>query len=278
MRTIPVRTPVYLVFAAGLVLAGCGQPVAVSAQQSTDSSLESRLINASPYSVQVDEELNAFVQARGRSAYDEHCAGCHGVSMEGRPGVPGLVDYDWLWGITFEETSDVGPVMELQQTILYGVRNTDCPDIESVSYYGACADTRFSQMPGYGELDVFNDQELDDMTAYVQSLSGTAVDSAAAARGEALFPICTECHGPEGAGYKPYGGPDLTDDVWLFGGDRATIREVIDEGRTEVCPAWANTLDAATIKALAVYIWFRANGVYGDVPADDQDDVFDFSQ
>ena len=254
-------------------LAACSE---TGTQQTGLDALEARLLSASPYSIHADPELDVLARQRAETAYAEHCASCHGVGLEGRPGVPNLVDFDWLWGITFEETSDVGPVMELQQTIAYGVRNTDCPDIEGVSYYGACADTRFSQMPGYGELDAFDDQQLDDITEYTVSLSGGDANQESAMRGEALWPICTECHGPEGAGYKPYGGPDLTDNVWLFGGDRAVIRDVIANGRTEVCPAWVNTLDAVTIKALAVYIWARANGGYQESEGEDPEGIFDF--
>ncbi len=228
--------------------------------QDTQFSLDDRLLNASPYSIAADPELDDHMTGLAEAAISEHCAACHGADLTGRPGVPNLVDFDWLWGITFEETNEVGPIMELVQTITHGVRNTDCPDIEDVSYYGGCADTRYSEMPGYGGLGIFNDEQLADLTEYVLQLSGETADAAAAARGEALWPICIECHGPEGFGYKPYGGPDLTDGVSLFGNDRETVLDVIKEGRTEVCPAWGNTLAPATIKALAVYIWRRANG------------------
>jgi cytochrome c oxidase cbb3-type subunit III len=66
-----------------------------------------------------------------------------------------------------------------------------------------------------------------------------------------------ECHGPEGRGYKPYGGPDLTDDIWIYGGDRGAITASIAAGRMGRCPAWVDKLDAPTIKSLAVYIWRR---------------------
>lgn len=261
-----------IVGAAGLV----ASPTPNGHAQPNGDGLEARLLNASPYSIHADDELDAFVRQRARAVIDEHCAACHGARLEGRPGVPSLVDFDWLWGITGAETNDVGPVMEIQQTILYGVRNTDCPDIEDVSYYGACADTRFSQMPGYRALQVFDDQEIDELTEYVLALSGQDHDTGAAARGEALWPICTECHGSDGAGYPPFGGPNLTDDVWLFGGDRTTVRNVIADGRTETCPAWSTTLDLATIKALAVYIWANANGRY-DEP-EDVEALFDFDR
>ena len=61
-------------------------------------------------------------------------------------------------------------------------------------------------------------------------------------------------------GYKPFGGPDLTDDVWLYGSDRETIFDVIANGRLGQCPAWGKTLDPVTVKSLAVYIWRKVMG------------------
>jgi cytochrome c553 len=123
--------------AVALLAATSGLPLETQAQVSDAQTLEMRVLSASPYSIHADEALHAFVQERAQAAIATHCARCHGEDLEGRPGVPNLVDYDWLWGITFQETNDVAPVMEIEQTILYGVRNTDCPDIEDVSYYGA---------------------------------------------------------------------------------------------------------------------------------------------
>jgi len=252
--------------ALSLLICACtnGSMPVDQATQATDSaasaSLAERVISASSYSISQSEELNEFVRTTAEAAIDENCASCHGSDLTGAPGVPNLIDFDWLWGITFEETNEVGPVMEIEQTILYGVRNEDCPDIIDISYYGACADTRFSQMPGYLETGAFDEQEITELTEYVVSLTGAEADSDLAERGAANWSVCTECHGPEGYGHKPYGGPDLSDGVSLFGADRETIFDVIANGRTEVCPAWKDTLDAATIKSLAVYIWQKVQG------------------
>lgn len=42
---------------------------------------------------------------------------------------------------------------------------------------------------------------------------------------------CSACHGREGLGNMSIGAPDLTDDVWLYGGDGDTILASIMEGR-----------------------------------------------
>ena len=219
---------------------------------------EVRILNASPYAIAADAELSAFVRETAQAAVAEHCAGCHGADLSGAPGVPDLTDYDWLWGITGEETNDVAPVMAIQQTLLYGVRNRDCP--EDRLSYGACADTRYSEMPGYAVLG-FTEAQLNDLTDWVIGLSGGESDPAAVERAAAFAPLCVECHGNDNFGYVPYGGPNLRDDIWLYGGDRDTIYDVIANGRLGVCPPWGATLDAATIKSLAVHIWNTSLGL-----------------
>ena len=218
-----------------------------------------RVLNTSPYSIRADAELSEFVSTTGQAAYAANCASCHGADMQGRPGIPNLVDYDWLWGVTGFEANDAEPVMAIQQTLLYGIRNKDCPDIADVSYYGGCADTRYSEMPGYGTLGYSVDQ-MNDLVEKVVDLSGGDADAEAVARAANDWLACTECHGENGMGYKPYGGPDLTDDVWLYGGDRETLLSVIAAGRLGECPPWGKSLDAATIKSLAVHIWNTASG------------------
>jgi cytochrome c oxidase cbb3-type subunit 3 len=230
------------------------------AQPAQPRSVADRVVSGSPYAIRADAEATAFVTATAEKAIATHCAGCHGADLTGRPGVPNLVDYEFIWGITGEETSDVGPVAELEQTIRYGVRNQDCPAVTAMAQYGDCPDTRYSEMPGYAAQSMLTAEQIRDVTEYVLALSRQDHDAAAAERGEAAFGICTECHGPGGTGYKPYGGPDLTDDVSIYGNDRATTLASIAAGRMGRCPAWVEELDAATIKSLAVYLWQKISG------------------
>ena len=243
-----------IAFAALLVVASASAS-AQSAQVPTSGA--QRILNASYYAIVADAELSDFVERTAAQAISEHCARCHGEALEGRPGVPNLVDYDWLWGITGFESNYVSSVMELEQTILYGVRNRDCPP-ERLSY-GACSDTRYSEMPAYLDLGL-TERNVRDLVEYVIQLSGGEADGAAVGRAETLKGACAECHGADGFGYAPYGGPNLTDDIWLYGGDRETLYDVIAKGRQGQCPPWADVLDAATIKSLAVYMWKSAVG------------------
>jgi cytochrome c oxidase cbb3-type subunit 3 len=238
---------------------GCLALSLASAQSPRPLTVAERVVIASPYAIKADAEAAAFVTATAEKAYAENCASCHGADMHGKPGVPDLVDYEFIWGITGEETSDVAPVAELEQTIRYGVRNQDCPAVHDQALYGDCPDTRYSEMPAYATLGLTGEQ-IRDMTEYVLSLSGQQADAAAVERAKKDSGQCVECHGPEGRGYKPYGGPDLTDDVWIYGGDRGAITASIAAGRMGRCPAWVDKLDAATIKSLAVHIWRKIQG------------------
>ena len=241
-----------VVICAGLLCAG-----AASAQHATPSVAE-RVVIDSPYAIRVDPEAEAFVKAAAERAIEQHCASCHGADLRGKPGVPNLIDYEFIWGITYEETNDVGPVAALEQTIRYGIRNQDCPAVTAQARYGDCPDTRYSEMPAFLAQGSLSADQIHDLTEYVRKISGQEADLSAAARGQVDFEDdCTECHGAKGTGYKPYGGPDLTDKIWLYGGDRASITASISAGRMGRCPAWVGKLDAATIKAIAVYLWNR---------------------
>jgi len=232
----------------------------VASTNAAAQSVAERVVIGSPYAIKADAEADAWVKTTAEKAYAANCASCHGADMHGKAGVPDLLDYEFIWGVTFEETSDVGPVAEIEQTIRYGVRNQDCPAVTSQAQYGDCPDTRYSEMPGFAAQGTLTVDQIRDVTEYVLALSKQDHDTAAAARGEKDFATaCVECHASTGMGFKPYGGPDLTDDVWIYGGDRAAITASIAAGRMGRCPAWVGKLDAATIKALAVYIWRRLN-------------------
>ena len=219
--------------------------------------LAESLLNASPETIRANPELLSYMNNLAESAIAENCASCHGADLTGAGAVPNLVDYEWIWGIDGFEMTAVESVMEIMQTILYGVRNTDCA--EEIKMFGGCPDTRYSEMPAYGQQG-FDENKLNNLVDYVLFLSGEDVNPFAVEAASGDWPICVECHGVDGTGYTPFGGPDLTDDIWLFGSSGQEIYDVLANGRMGVCPAWSAVLDAATIKALAVYIYNKANG------------------
>ena len=48
--------------------------------------------------------------------------------------------------------------------------------------------------------------------------------------------------------------PDLTDAVWLYGSDPATITRIVHDGPFGVMPAWSGRLSDAEINLLALYV------------------------
>jgi cytochrome c oxidase cbb3-type subunit 3 len=71
---------------------------------------------------------------------------------------------------------------------------------------------------------------------------------------------CAACHGADGKGNRQFGAPNLTDSIWLYGGDEETIRKTITDARYGVMPRWGGKLDPVTIKMLAVYVHSLGGG------------------
>ena len=189
--------------------------------------------------IKADPELLSFALAGGQAAFGDNCAPCHGRGAQGYVGYPNLRDDAWLWG---------GSIDGIQQTILHGIRSDD-------------PKTRMSMMPAFGELGMLNREQISDTAEYVMSLSGNEQDAEAAARGQELYATnCAACHGPDGAGNQALGAPDLTDELWLYGGDKDTLVETITYSRAGMMPAFSERLDPATIKKLAIYVHSLGGG------------------
>jgi len=87
------------------------------------------------------------------------------------------------------------------------------------------------------------------------SLSGDAQDAAQVEAGSVVFvDNCASCHMEDGTGDRAQGAPDLTDAIWLYGGDYAAIKETVDNARYGVMPNWNTRLSEAQIRAVATYV------------------------
>ncbi|WP_027897609.1 cytochrome-c oxidase, cbb3-type subunit III [Zestomonas thermotolerans] len=74
--------------------------------------------------------------------------------------------------------------------------------------------------------------------------------------GNRLFATyCAICHGSDAKGSQ--GFPNLTDDVWRWGGAPETIKTTILHGRQGAMPAWGEVIGEAGVKNVAAYV--RAN-------------------
>lgn len=202
--------------------------------------VKQRLVAASLDAIESDPELLTFALASGEAAFGDNCAPCHGSGAQGSLGYPNLNDDDWLWG---------GSLEDIQYTITHGVRN------ESF-------DSRFSEMPAFLTLGTINTAELSLLTDYVLYLNGQVDLSpdVLASGGELYATHCESCHLADGTGDREQGAPDLTDQVWLYGGDRDNVRATIAQARNSAMPGWGERLDEATIRALAVYVHTRGGG------------------
>ena len=195
---------------------------------------------ASLADIEKDPALLALARARGRAVFGDNCAPCHGSGAAGAKGYPNLNDDDWLWG---------GSLDQIMQTIQFGVRSGH-------------PKTHDSAMLAFGKDGMLKSEEIVTVANYVRSLSGLPTrqgyDPAA---GRKIFADnCVSCHGDAGKGNLEVGAPNLTDKIWLYGSDEATIIETVTNGRSGVMPAWTGRLDPSTIKAMAVYVHSLGGG------------------
>lgn len=184
--------------------------------------------------IQKDPELYQFAVAGGKTMFKENCAACHGTGAQGGRGYPNLNDDDWLWG---------GDLASIHQTITYGIRSPH-------------EETSTSQMPAFGEI--LKREEIASVADHVLSMSSGKGDSP---EGAAIFKQnCASCHGEQGKGVRKFGAPNLSDAIWLYGSDKASIMRQVIEPRHGVMPNWNTRLSAETIKELAIYVHSLGGG------------------
>ena len=174
---------------------------------------------------------NAQAMATANNLFQNNCAQCHGSDGGGARGFPNLANSDWQWG---------GDPDTIVQTIANG----------------RVAAGMVAWGPTLGEAGVAK------VVAYVQKLSGQQHDAALAAEGEQLFLTtgCIGCHGMDGKGMTAVGGPNLTDDVWLYGGDEGTLKETVTGGRAGQMPAFQDKLGEQRVRLLAAYVLKLSGG------------------
>lgn len=156
------------------------------------------------------------------------CAQCHGSDAQGVKGYPNLTDKDWLYG---------GDPQTILATLHEGRNGMMPPMADAV---GTADDV----------LNVAN---------YVLSLSNTPHDGAKAVLGKAKFTACAACHGEDGKGNQAMGAPNLTDKIWLYGGNISSIVEGINKGRKNQMPAYKGVIDEDKLHLLAAYVWSLSN-------------------
>lgn len=180
------------------------------------------------------EEVAKDPQARqiGKNMFDTYCIQCHGSDAKGSKGFPNLTDNDWLWG---------GEPEKIHETIEKG---------------------RTAVMAAWGPA--LGEEGVKDVANFVMSLSKgkDQYDEERAARGKVLFSgppaNCFTCHGDKGQGIQGM-APNLTDNVWLWGGTQKAIIETITNGRHSQMPAWGHFLDKDKLHIMTAYVWGLSN-------------------
>ena len=71
--------------------------------------------------------------------------------------------------------------------------------------------------------------------------------------------MCAGCHGMDGKGNTTIGAPNLTDDIWLYGGSLGAIKKTISNGRNGVMPAHKDFLGTEKVHLLAAYVYSLSN-------------------
>ncbi|ARP67102.1 MULTISPECIES: cytochrome-c oxidase, cbb3-type subunit III [Mesorhizobium] len=188
--------------------------------------------------IAADDALREFAIAAGGAAFKVNCTQCHGSGAQGSKGFPNLNDDDWLWG---------GKAEQIQQTITHGIRFASDPD------------TRLSEMPAFG--DIITADEIKQVSAYVVSLSGKVADASLIQSGAKVFSDnCVACHGENAEGNREFGGPNLTDAIWLHGAGEAAVAAQVRAPKEGVMPAWLGRLGEIKVKELAVYVHSLGGG------------------
>lgn len=193
---------------------------------------DAALVTTDLAAIAASPELAQYAGSGGGALFRTHCAQCHGSGAAGAKGYPNLLDDDWIWG---------GSIADIYLTIQHGIRDASDPD------------TRDSQMLAFGEL--LEPEEIADVRHFVLSLSGAGHNPSLVTSGSRVFADnCASCHGETGAGDREFGAPDLTDSIWLYGGDQQGVAETIVNGRNGMMPAWQNRLSESQIRQLAFYV------------------------
>ncbi len=160
----------------------------------------------------------------GKRLFATYCSTCHGSDARGAKGFPNLRDDEWLYGADPDT---------IKTTITSG---------------------RSGIMPAW--VASMDSVTLKAVTEYVQSLHTGEGEADVLALGKEKFgTYCVACHGLDGKGNQALGAPDLTNDIWLYGGSDRLILETLKNGRTGNMPPHGNFLGSDKVHLLTAYVY-----------------------
>ena len=172
---------------------------------------------------------NDEAMATAGRLFANNCATCHGSDGRGARGYPNLADADWQWGGTPEA---------IRHTLING---------------------RQAVMPAFSAS--LDEAAIEATAAYVYSLNGREAPERLVSAGQKHFQtLCVACHGVDGKGNPALGAPNLTDDVWLYGGSLEVIEQTLIDGRNGQMPAFAETLGEDRVHLVSAYVYRLSGG------------------
>ena len=201
--------------------------------------IDDKVTELAPYVEKLSSDPNALKV--GSRLFLQNCSVCHGSNAKGAIGYPNLTDNEWIHG-------------GKPENILLTLHN------------GRNAGIDYSKNPAALPMPAWRDDLGEDgiraVAEYVLSISGNQrdydLDQTMVTQGEALFKEptnCVLCHGEDGKGMISTGAPNLTDNIWLWGDTRESLRETLRYGRAGVMPEWQTKLGNERIMLLAAYVY-----------------------
>lgn len=231
-----------IVYALGYIIyyGGLGSFASTSGWSSTDQYELEMLDNKNTYDAiyaqyrdmtlaEVTQQPKAL--RMGQRLFSTNCAICHGSAGTGSFGFPNLTDADWLYG---------GTDQQIEASIKLG---------------------RSGTMPAWGS--VLGEQGIGQLSAYLLSLNNRAEAPAASQieiGKEKFQSYCSACHGVDATGNTSMGAPNLSNDIWLYGGSRDRISYTIRKGRNGRMPAHQQLLGDDKVHIVAAYVYSLSHG------------------
>ena len=116
-------------------------------------------------------------------------------------------------------------------------------------------------MPRFGADELLEKPQIEEVVQHVLAISGQEHDATLATAGAVVFEEnCAACHMEDGTGNRDLGAPNLTDAIWLYGGDVAALTHTVTFSRAGVMPNWNTRLSEADIRAVATYVHSLGGG------------------
>lgn len=165
----------------------------------------------------------------GKRLFLNYCTACHGSDAGGAPGYPNLRDEEWKWGGT--------------------------PEAIEATIVGGRAGNMAAWEPAVGKEGVA------ELVQYVLNFTGRATRPELVAAGQQKFEmLCFSCHRLSGKGNPAVGAPDLTNDIWQYGGSEQAITRTISGGRKGMMPPHGEFLGPAKVRLLTAYVYGLSKG------------------